>query len=722
LEWASGYKTVFTSNVKRQTINFKLTFFSAPETFLESNMNFDSILNILLVIFAFGFVIFWHELGHFLAARWAGVRVEQFAVGMGHAIVSYRRGLGLRLGNTAAEFQQRVMAEHAKRSTDASTRERELSLREKYDIAREIGLGETEYRLSWIPLGGYVKPTGQDDLRPAAQVQAGDPRAYGAAPVGKRMVIICAGVVMNVILAFALYVALFLYGFNAPPAVVGQVTPGSPAQAAGVQVGDQIISIDGHPQQDYTKLTMNVALLSADESSTFVVDRPGEGQKTLTVQPRKTVLNQNMPAIGVMPASTLRGPEKSADQLTYVSPTLQLLAGGGRVVRVGDIDVSNEETDAVLDQAVQQSAGREVAVVVQSSDGKQHALNITPTLLSPDFNREPSTIFGMLPRTVIEAVLRGAPAEKAGLQADDVVGQILAVGSGEPVTNPPVEVIAKTTAAASQAGRQLQMTVERGGVLQQAILIDTSFALETGGRGIGVSMRPDLGIAVVATVAKESAAERAGLRAGDRITRVAGSDTQTWGDVIAAARSASDITQLPVTVSRADAQVQQLTLALSADEQKAFHQLRFSHDLPLAPLLKVRSTTNPLVAARWGVEETKYSIFQVYTTLRRVFEGSVPLSNLSGPVGIFSAGSSAAARGTDWLIWFTALISANLAVVNFLPIPIVDGGLFTFLLIEKMTGRPPSPKLQAAAQVVGLMLLGSLFLFVTYHDILRQWG
>jgi len=61
-------------------------------------------------------------------------------------------------------------------------------------------------------------------------------------------------------------------------------------------------------------------------------------------------------------------------------------------------------------------------------------------------------------------------------------------------------------------------------------------------------------------------------------------------------------------------------------------------------------------------------------------------------------------------------------VVNFLPIPIVDGGLFTFLLIEKITGRPPSPKVQAAAQVVGLVLLGSLFLFVTYHDILRQLG
>jgi regulator of sigma E protease len=65
------------------------------------------------------------------------------------------------------------------------------------------------------------------------------------------------------------------------------------------------------------------------------------------------------------------------------------------------------------------------------------------------------------------------------------------------------------------------------------------------------------------------------------------------------------------------------------------------------------------------------------------------------------------------------MISANLAVVNFLPIPIVDGGLFTLLIIEKVQGKPLSPKMQAAAQYVGLAFLFGVFLFVTYHDILR---
>jgi len=83
------------------------------------------------------------------------------------------------------------------------------------------------------------------------------------------------------------------------------------------------------------------------------------------------------------------------------------------------------------------------------------------------------------------------------------------------------------------------------------------------------------------------------------------------------------------------------------------------------------------------------------------------------------AGSRFAYKGFDWLIWFLAMISANLAVVNFLPIPIVDGGLFMFLVLEKIMGRPLSPRAQSIAQIVGLALILSVFVFVTYQDINR---
>ena len=105
--------------------------------------------------------------------------------------------------------------------------------------------------------------------------------------------------------------------------------------------------------------------------------------------------------------------------------------------------------------------------------------------------------------------------------------------------------------------------------------------------------------------------------------------------------------------------------------------------------------------------------------LRRMVQGSVSPKNAIGPVGIFDFGSKIAGRGADWVIWFLAMISANLAVVNFLPIPIVDGGLFLFLVLEKVMGRPLSPKAQGIVQLVGLALIVGVFLFVTYHDISR---
>jgi len=139
----------------------------------------------------------------------------------------------------------------------------------------------------------------------------------------------------------------------------------------------------------------------------------------------------------------------------------------------------------------------------------------------------------------------------------------------------------------------------------------------------------------------------------------------------------------------------------------------------LQQLTEARKTTNPFEAARWGTIETRDLVLQFYLTLRRMVQGQLPVSSAMGPVGMVAAGTKLASRGTDWLIWFLSLISANLAVVNFLPIPIVDGGLFMFLILEKIKGSPLSPKAMSIAQVVGLALLLGVFLLVTYQDINR---
>ncbi len=138
--------------------------------------------NITLLGIGFGFVVFWHELGHFLAAKWAGVKVEQFAVGFGQALLSWRKGIGFRYGSTQKEFRKRIeghLGAAGEERQKESSQPDEAADDGPTDLhvaraAAELNLGETEYRLNWIPLGGYVKMLGQDDLKPNAD--ADDPR------------------------------------------------------------------------------------------------------------------------------------------------------------------------------------------------------------------------------------------------------------------------------------------------------------------------------------------------------------------------------------------------------------------------------------------------------------------------------------------------------------------------------------------------------------------
>lgn len=132
---------------------------------------------------------------------------------------------------------------------------------------------------------------------------------------------------------------------------------------------------------------------------------------------------------------------------------------------------------------------------------------------------------------------------------------------------------------------------------------------------------------------------------------------------------------------------------------------------------------NAWEAMRIGVHKTYYFIKQVYVMMERMFfTRSVGFENMAGPLGIIDMGGKIARTGWVEFLFFLAMVSANLAVLNFLPLPIVDGGLMVFLLIEKIKGSPVSLRVQVATQMIGLVLIISTFLFVTYQDVLRMWG
>jgi regulator of sigma E protease len=115
-------------------------------------------------------------------------------------------------------------------------------------------------------------------------------------------------------------------------------------------------------------------------------------------------------------------------------------------------------------------------------------------------------------------------------------------------------------------------------------------------------------------------------------------------------------------------------------------------------------------------------MLSTYLTFARLVQGTVKVEHLKGPVGIAHVGTVLADRGWVWLMFFMALVSVNLAVINFLPIPIADGGLFVFLVYEQVMGKPVSVRFQNAAAIVGLVMIVGLFLVVTYNDISHLIG
>ncbi|HMD96195.1 MAG TPA: RIP metalloprotease RseP [Terriglobia bacterium] len=192
--------------------------------------------DIVVVIVVLGFMIFIHEAGHFLAAKAFGIRVLIFSFGFGKRLFGIKRG-------------------------------------------------DTDYRVSALPLGGYVKMAGDDP----SDVHHDDPGEFLSRPRWQRFVVIVMGPVMNILLAVVLLACLYHYHFQKPafeeqPAVVGEIEPGSAAEAAGVRPGDLIAKLDGLKNPKWEDVEIKT-LMSAGETLPVEIVRDGQPLR-LEVKPK----------------------------------------------------------------------------------------------------------------------------------------------------------------------------------------------------------------------------------------------------------------------------------------------------------------------------------------------------------------------------------------------------------------------------------------------------
>lgn len=682
--------------------------------------------SLALVIIGFGFLIFVHELGHFLVAKWAGVRCPQFAIGFGTPIVAYRRGMGFRLGGTEPEYEKRARQSLQEQGIDTD----DISERRIYEAADKLGLGETEYRLNWVPLGGYVKMVGQEDMDPTAA--SDDPRSFTHQAIWKRACILSAGVTMNMIFGMIFLIVAFMAGVKFPTPVIGGVRPDSPAASTyaqghlgdpsykGIQVGDRIVTVNGSKVRDFQDIAIATALDRRKTSLRYGIQRPGVDHilyYDITPKPDKS---RGMLTIGIAPTFGLNVKTLVEGSDAY----LQGLHPGTKLAKVNGKPVT---TYAQFYHSVINAEGKPVsatfvpdpkATTDQRNSDKKHKITgpiqvkLTAMPLLVSSGDQLPNLLGLVPAITVKYAKKGDPAANAGIKAGDIIAQI------NHIPWPSGTQILDAIQNSSHHGVGIA-------VLRNGKRVNIANVKPNSKDKIGIFMgHPN---ARVAQVLPDSPAASLDLPDGSTILAINGRKVHNWADmqrVLGHLKSTEgEPTKVTLTylLNIAGQPTETGTLILAPEQVKQLASAEWVPPLGIAfgELREKVGAGNPLSAAILGLKKTKQFMVQTYISLLRLLEGSVSVKQLRGPVGIVQIGTTATQYGWEYLFFFLGIISINLAVLNFLPLPIVDGGHIVFLIIEKIKGSPVSAQIQVATMVVGLALIGGVMLLATYNDIAR---
>ena len=536
---------------------------------------------IFLCVLMFSLAIAIHEFGHFIVALKLGLKVERFSIGFGPAIWKKT-------------------------------------------------INGVEYRLSWIPLGGYVSipdvdPEGTKALE-GEKGKGDEGTAKRKIPAWKELLVAVAGPAMNIVLAVVLAVVLSLIPsakFGELTTEIGGFASGSVAKEAGLRAGDIVVSVGGHPVTTWSELQTEVQI-SNGEPTEFVVRRPVA--------------------------------------LTEVR-TLKLTA----------------------------------------TDGDFGFVCVT--------NRHPAVVGGFWGEESV--------AEKAGLKVGD---RIVSFNAARVTSE--LDLVQEIDEADTE--RPSVLEVRRGEELLKLEMTPVPAKRQYGNRWIlgnclQLTCATNDVLPIVAEVVSGGAAERAGLRADDTILSVGGVPVATRDAVLAALAAAGSETELSVMSEiPADAREYEEKTVVIAPKRNPSTGAFF---------IEATSVANETGAVAWMPDRNPFkqlawdagSIFRVLKALVTPKEAKGTSKAVGGPVLIAEGIYRSMRRDFNDGLGFLRFLNTNLAVMNLLPIPVLDGGLILFALIAIVFRRRVPEKVVGWLSMGFMYLLLGLMALLIFTDSLRSW-
>jgi len=653
---------------------------------------FTTITNILLVALGLGLVIFFHEMGHFLAAKWCNVNVERFSIGFGPIL--WRRKWG-----------------------------------------------ETEYAFSLIPFGGYVKMLGQDDLDPSqlsSEEIAEDPRSYSSKPVRQRMLIISAGVVVNVITAMFFFAIAFQLGVESIPAVAGSVRTGMPAWEAGQKRGDKFTRINGRKVESFSDIMRGVALSTED----VVVEGVSRDGKTFKFRLEPDTSGTRR-IIGVGRPQSLQLARLKRDQ---VPPTASGTPAASADPPFQDGDILQKIDDVPIKDYFQY---QDLIALKRKEPLDYHVKRkgqLVKIRVAPNKFRTLGLWMDIGP---IVSVQDGSPAQLAGIRKGDQI-----VSFNDKVIGTALNPLKLNEQALEKFADNDDVVIQISRPVAGGNPEEKTFHIRPDNEPAWIDPRsdlgapytiPSLGIAfdlkpTIMHVEENSPAADKGIVPNERLLKMVlhlpqGAKPDNFNEnedyeidfskeeqpekIATKWADAFRMMQLlptrkvTLTVANNVGKTRPVELTPQRDEDW-FAPERGLH---LTILTEERQAENLGRALAMGFTYTQNTLGDLYATLRNLFSGRLSVKELHGPIGIAEVAYDAADYGLPQLLLFLGFLSVNLAVLNFLPIPVLDGGHMVFLCWEAVTRKRPSERVLIAATYCGMAFVLGLMCLVIYLDI-----